>query len=512
MPPDAKVSPEDSGGQRFLRYVTSGDKGILQALIEEYADRSYNQARRIIGRTEGADDVVQESLLLLVTTASRFDGSVPFAAWLGRIVTSTSINYRRRMHRQKILSGQQGALVMHEPATPSENVDRPELDAVRTALDSLPDRYRTPLTMHYLSGLSQAETAQAMGVPSVTIRSLLARGLERLRNKLDRAGFAVTSAGLLTMFSNIPSYAAPPALKASLLSAASERFVAASRHVGQHIFESKGASTLLTGAGLIKAAAIAVVAATGAVLFVPQSGLTTPTAPSQVDLRKGLVGYWNLDEYPARDGSRVIDSSNNGNHGLLVADNRDENKSITGKFGRAVSFGGADYITLGQPESLLFTGAMTVACWARFHDLNSNYRLVSKQGKTLASRSWDLCLENLNPDVFGFQISVDGTYEHDVAIQAKPADGPIVDVWTHIAAVYEPGTAMRIYKDGVMIAEDTQGIPALQYVANGTDILIGADSRWAENEMFGAIDEVRIYNRALSGAEMAYLAQFAPVQ
>jgi RNA polymerase sigma-70 factor (ECF subfamily) len=510
FPPSATQRSE-SPEQRFLNYACHGDKAIIQSLVREFADQSYNQARRIIGREEGAEDAVQDAYLRLVTTAKRYDGTVPFAAWLGRLVNSAASDYRRKLPRHKNLTdlSDQGAAAMNDHADRGAERAEPEFEALRTALDSLPEHFRTPLTLHYFGGLNREETAQALGTPVATIAKQLSRGLERLRNKLGRAGFAVTSAGLIAMFSSAPSYAAPPALKASLLSVASERLIAASHQVGQRVIETKGASTLLTGAGFIKAAAIVVVAASGAILFVPHSVMTNPAPLPQVDLQKGLVGYWNLDENPVFDGTRMMDSSESGNFGTVTTDADAANKSVQGMVGRAVELDGKDdHINLGQPTSLLFTGAMTVSCWVKFNDLDGNYRLISKQGESDAARSWDLCMENFNPDVFGFYVSAEGNAPMAVDAQSAPADGPEIGVWTHIAGVFDPSTAVRLYKNGILVAENTTNIPAAQHVSNDEDIYIGANSRMWWDQINGAIDEVRIYNRALSGAEVSELANY----
>jgi RNA polymerase sigma-70 factor (ECF subfamily) len=297
MPTDSQPLPtsQDSAEARFLDYVRSGDKKLLQTLIQEFSDRSYNQACRIMGRAQDAEDVVQESLLLLVKTAKRYDGSVPFAAWLGRLVTSTALNHRARIHREKRFSREQEAAAMNEHAIASGNAERPELEAVRVALDALPERYRIPLTMHYVSGLSQSETAQALGCPPVTIRQQLARGLERLRDKLGRAGFAVTSAGLLTVFANLPTYAAPPAFKASLAAAASERLIAAAHHVSHRLVSAKKFSLLATGSGFFTASAVAVLAVVATMTLFKRSDEAPIQAASQtaaIDLERGLLGHW----------------------------------------------------------------------------------------------------------------------------------------------------------------------------------------------------------------------------
>jgi RNA polymerase sigma factor (sigma-70 family) len=277
-PPQLHQSPED----RFLAYARTGSKSIIQALIQEYTDRSYSQARRIIGREDGAEDAVQEACMRLVRTANKYDGTVPFAAWLGRLVTSAAVDFRRRLpRRQKNFGalGDQGAIAMEHPNNSNAHVDSPELDALRTVLDTLPDRYRTPLTLHYLSGLDQAETAQALGIPPGTIRVYLARGLKQLRAKLCHAGFSVTSAGLLAIFTTLPTYAASPTFKAGL--AASELFAAESLRVSRRMLTAKILSTT-TGSVIFKATVVCALAVTAAMILSTTSKSTSIQGLDQV--------------------------------------------------------------------------------------------------------------------------------------------------------------------------------------------------------------------------------------
>jgi RNA polymerase sigma factor (sigma-70 family) len=263
-----------SAEQRFLHYARTGDMGTIQALIKEYANRSYNQARRVIGREEGTEDAVQDAYVRLVATAKRYDGSVPFAAWLGRLVSAAAIDSRRRMLRHKNVSdiNDRREAAMHDNATQTSETDQPEHEALRTALDSLPDRYRTPLTMHYLCGLSQSETAAALGIPARTVETQLGRGLDRLRGMLVRTGFAVTSAGLVTMFSSLPSYSASPTFITSLT--ATKRLAAVGRRVSERVLVAKKTSGI-AGIGLIKAAVVGVLA----VAAVATWSMPTKSAP-----------------------------------------------------------------------------------------------------------------------------------------------------------------------------------------------------------------------------------------
>jgi RNA polymerase sigma-70 factor (ECF subfamily) len=255
--------------ERFQVYVRTRDTAIIQGLIREFADRSYNQARRIIGRDDGAEDAVQDAYLRLIKQKDS-DVSVPFAARIGRLVTVSALNYLRRQrsrHRNFNDREEQEVVAMND--TNDEVEARPELDAVRSALELLPERYRVPLTLHYFGGLDQQESAQALGIPPETLRTHLARGIERLRGILKRGGFAVTSAGLITLFSNLPTYAASPAFVSSLTD--THRLAAVGRQVGQGVIEAKKIASLFSGSGLLSSAVVGALAVVAALTFSARS-------------------------------------------------------------------------------------------------------------------------------------------------------------------------------------------------------------------------------------------------
>jgi RNA polymerase sigma factor (sigma-70 family) len=268
---DSPQTAATSADERFLAFVRTGDRQIMQGLVEEFTDRSYNLARRILGRAQGAEDVVQEAYLILVKTANRYDGSITFIAWLSRIVTSTAIDHLRQAQRYSKLkdSNQQGIAAVNNAATSDDPPDQPELEALRSALDALPELYRTPLTLHYFGGLNQSETAQAMGVPAGTIASQLSRGIEQLRSKLSRAGFAMTSAAIVTSLTGLPTYAAPPALSASV------SLAAAGQKVGERLLTGK-TSSLAAASGALKIAAL------GALAIVAAMTLSTRQQPRTI--------------------------------------------------------------------------------------------------------------------------------------------------------------------------------------------------------------------------------------
>jgi RNA polymerase sigma-70 factor, ECF subfamily len=203
----------DTAGERFLRYVATRDVAILDGLLTEHLDRAFCQARRLLGNTSEAEDAVQEALVLLVRTADRYDGAVPFAAWLGRRVhyaalTVIRLRARRRRHEGRAGRSQSGSFPVRaeldEPTDPSA--------AIRGVVQELPDEYRALIDLHYFAGLSQRDTGLALGIKENTVAKRLQRARESLRLLLQRRGLTLAGVAIATALSSAPVYSAPAAM------------------------------------------------------------------------------------------------------------------------------------------------------------------------------------------------------------------------------------------------------------------------------------------------------------
>ena len=229
---------------------------------------------------------------------------------------------------------------------------------------------------------------------------------------------------------------------------------------------------------------------------------TKPPVGTQLDfsnpLNNGLAALWIFNE---GTGNRVYDLSGNANNGTLI-NIASPPTTISGwnpgRLGPCISVDGInDYINVGQPPSLMFTGAMTVEAWINPRSVVEDYRIIAKQGIS-GSRSWNL----VSPTKPYFQISSNGT---DI-FYVQCASSINVNEWTHLVAVYIPSVALRIYKNGILDGENTTSIPSSQYINNGMDINIGRrPDGLIEHQFPGSISKVSIWNRALSTQEIKQL-------
>ena len=212
-----------------------------------------------------------------------------------------------------------------------------------------------------------------------------------------------------------------------------------------------------------------------------------------------LVGHWKLDE---GTGTAVADNSGNNPAGSLGT-SPGTPAWVGGQIGAgALSFDGVDdYVNLGNAAPLQLTGAMTVAAWIKADSLPATNaaRVAAKGSSTDGTRGWSL------------HHSLTGNASFEIASDADTlvsVNGPTLatGAWIHLAGVYEPGVAVRIYVNGTATS-NTSSIPTAQY-NNSLDVNLGRRPNGTANSYFdGTIDDVRIYNYALGSADVNALYQ-----
>lgn len=210
---------------------------------------------------------------------------------------------------------------------------------------------------------------------------------------------------------------------------------------------------------------------------------------SSQDLTRGLVGHWTFDD---GEGTMARDVSGGGNHGTVMGGA----KWSKGIIGGALEFDGMDdFVSIPNETAFDITGSITVSAWIRVESFTKSWQAIVTKG----DRAWRLHRASSRKSV-GFACSdLSRNQTGDLLGNKDVADGG----WHHAAGVLD-GTKMSIYVDGALDAS-AESSPNIS--VNDYSVLIGANAQASGRLFHGTIDDVRIYDRALSVDELRALVK-----
>jgi hypothetical protein len=213
------------------------------------------------------------------------------------------------------------------------------------------------------------------------------------------------------------------------------------------------------------------------------------TSGAHADISEGLIGWWMFDE---GTGTTVADSSGNGHDGFFV-DGTPE--WVTGMYGKALKFDGENKVEIPDHEDFHLTNAITVALWAQPENDQPDYAKF-------------FCKQKLGEYPYGLQYSSSLSIRATVNASARYDTSTIPNFpgeWAHLSFTYD-GSAVILYKDGEEVAR-RDGSGDLQQ--NDLSLSIGGRLNSGQN-FIGIIDDVRLYNRALTAEEIKQIMVDVP--
>jgi parallel beta-helix repeat protein len=226
---------------------------------------------------------------------------------------------------------------------------------------------------------------------------------------------------------------------------------------------------------------------------VVRSSIVDPTTLCGSDA--SMVGCWQMEE---NGGTVLVDGSSQGNNGAFTG----TPSWVTGRTGDyALYLTGTQFAAVPDAPSLDLTTGMTVTAWVR-PNLSSTYMYVLTKNVNTGGTA-----------VNGYDFSL--TSAHLVRIRLNnstvlnstttyPHDGV---TWMHIAATWD-GSTVRLYLNGVQEPNTAAFSGPIQ--TNNLPLAIGSQNTSDPRPFFGNLDDIRLYNRALTGAEVQALANVPP--
>jgi RNA polymerase sigma factor (sigma-70 family) len=296
---DARKSGERSDDDLLDRYVSGRDEAAFEAIVRRHGPLVLAVCRRLLFDPQDVEDAFQAVFLILVRKAASLRRRDGLGAWLHGVAHRVAV--RARAHAAR--GGRREPLGDVPTLDPAPSVLWREIRAVLDEeVRRLPEKYRVPVVLCYLQGLTNEQAARALGCPTRTVATRLARARDRLRRRLVRRGVG-PPAGVLGV--GLTDLAPPPALPEAYLQAVVGGVPAAAisvpaaalmKGVLRDMFWNKAKSL----AAVTLALGLAVAAG-----LVGWKALAADTPPPTAAKDRGTEEQSSEDNKPAKDGEKA---------------------------------------------------------------------------------------------------------------------------------------------------------------------------------------------------------------
>ncbi|VTU02549.1 serine protease inhibitor : Putative uncharacterized protein OS=Branchiostoma floridae GN=BRAFLDRAFT_130749 PE=3 SV=1: Sigma70_r2: Sigma70_r4_2: Serpin [Gemmataceae bacterium] len=271
-----RVVDPGSDGELVRRFVEERDAGAFRHLVDRHGPMVLAVCRRVTRHRQDAEDAFQAVFLVLARKAGALRHPGHVGGWLHGVATRAAAKVRSTAARRR----RRETALVDGPAAPDRDRRCPVLDA---EVARLPEKYRTPVVLCELSGVSLKDAAAALGVPLGTVASRLARGRARLAARLRR--YSPDAVGLSLAAVVLPVAPAVASAAAALpFGPVPARVLDLSHGVIRDMFLRKLMTTAVGFVALVASAAagLTVLADAGAANFGPAAAPNNAAGPAPV--------------------------------------------------------------------------------------------------------------------------------------------------------------------------------------------------------------------------------------
>lgn len=180
----------DSGSCNYHRFRSGGDESGLVEIIKEYKDGLIFYLNSIVGNIHTAEDLAEDTFVLLGTKKPRDKGKGSFKTWLYTIGRNIAIDFLRRNRKGcEVSDAEYSSIAAEEKSLEESYLSGEQKIALYKALNNLKAEYRQVLWLMYFEELSAKETALVMKKSVHSIETLVYRARKSLKLALEKEDF-----------------------------------------------------------------------------------------------------------------------------------------------------------------------------------------------------------------------------------------------------------------------------------------------------------------------------------
>lgn len=188
--------------EELMARFQAGDSSAMEALFARFQKPLFNFFYRMVGRRETAEDLVQETFLKLCRFGNSFRGSdAKFSTWLYSVAGNQCRDHiRHKARRPEAPLGEFEQNLSDNYDDPPQGGESPVEDHIirveiqetlKAAINSLPEKERTAIMLREYQGLEYKEIAEILGSPIGSVKVLIFRARQRLRERLKDLDLSV---------------------------------------------------------------------------------------------------------------------------------------------------------------------------------------------------------------------------------------------------------------------------------------------------------------------------------
>ena len=182
------ASPLALADIEIVRRVRAGDSALFEILMRRHNQKVYRAVRAVVKEESEAEDVMQQAYLNAFTHLDQFEERSQFSTWLIRISLNEAFGRRRKMRQYESMaqpssdSDREKNALISPQADPERQAYAQELRRVlESAVDTLPETYRTVFMLRDIEGLSTSEAAAGLGLGDEAVKTRLHRARAMIR-------------------------------------------------------------------------------------------------------------------------------------------------------------------------------------------------------------------------------------------------------------------------------------------------------------------------------------------
>ena len=180
----------DNGASSYRRFRDNGDVHGLDEIIIEYCDGLILYLTSIVGNVKKAEEITEDTFVLLGTKKPKFKGKSSFKTWLYAIGRNLAVDHIRKDSRKNCISIEDTPeMIDDETAVEEAYIKKEQQIMIHKAMRKLHPKYQQVLWLIYFEGFSNKEAAKIMKKSLRSLESMLYRARKSLRSQLETEGF-----------------------------------------------------------------------------------------------------------------------------------------------------------------------------------------------------------------------------------------------------------------------------------------------------------------------------------